>query len=46
MRSMQIIAVNPAVQAKAEEPLMGARVMLLAAATAWCLTSGAVRAAV
>jgi hypothetical protein len=41
MRSMQIIAVNPAVHAKAEEPLMGPRVMLLVAATAWCLTWGA-----
>jgi hypothetical protein len=35
---MQIIAVNPAVQSNAEEPLMGSRVMLLVAATAWCLT--------
>ena len=41
MRSMQIIAVNPTVHAKAEEPLMGPRVMLLVAATAWCLTWGA-----
>jgi hypothetical protein len=38
---MQISAVNPAVHAKAEEPLVGPRVMLLAAATAWCLTWGA-----
>jgi hypothetical protein len=35
---MQIIAVNPAVHAKAKEPLMGPRIMLLVAATAWCLT--------
>ena len=34
MRAMQIFAVNPAVHANAEEPLMGPRVMLLAAATA------------
>ena len=37
---MQIVAVDPAVHANAEEPLMGPRVMLLAAATAWCLTWG------
>jgi hypothetical protein len=36
---MQFIAVSLAVHAKAEEPLMGPRVMLLVAATAWCLTS-------
>jgi hypothetical protein len=41
MRLMQIIAVNPAVHANAEEPLMGPRVMLPVAATAWCLTWGA-----
>ena len=41
MRSMQIIAVTLAVHAKAKEPLMGPRVMLLVAATAWCLTSSA-----
>jgi hypothetical protein len=38
---MQIIAVYPAVHAKAEEPFMGPRVMLLVAATASCLTWGA-----
>jgi hypothetical protein len=38
---MQVIAVNLAVHAKAEEPLMGPRVMLLVAATAWCLTCSA-----
>jgi hypothetical protein len=38
---MQIIAVTLAVHAKAKEPLMGPRVTLLVAATAWCLTCGA-----
>jgi hypothetical protein len=41
MQSMQFIAVNPAVHIKAEEPLMEPRMMLLAVATAWCLTWGA-----
>ena len=38
---MQMIAGNPAVHAKAKEPLMGPRVMLLVPVIAWCLTCGA-----
>jgi hypothetical protein len=41
---MQFIAANPTVHAKAKEPLMGPRAMVLVAATAWCLTfSGGAR---
>ena len=40
MRSMQIVAVNLAVHAKAKEPLMRPKVILLVAAAAWCLTWG------
>jgi hypothetical protein len=38
---MQIVVVGLAVHVKAEEPVMGRRVMFLAAATAWFLTWGA-----
>jgi hypothetical protein len=38
---MQIVPVNSAVHAKAKEPLMVPRVMLLVAAAGWCLTGGA-----
>jgi hypothetical protein len=38
---MHNISVNPAVHARAKEPLMAPRVMLLVAATVSCLTLGA-----